>query len=368
METHYKLLSSVAALIVGSSAFAQQVQPPCPAAQTASAFEQGYAINKDKFPAAYNAPARIEVNKSWDVFLTGSFIYWKADQDSMDLAYPTTTTLQGLNASFKQQKTEYKPGFKLALGYDFDFDNWVGDVEYTWFRSTTSTGWLPAPADARGGTPIWVIGDWVYAVAAQYQALDILSQWKLKIDIVDGTMSRPFYQGRKLTVLPFGGLRAAMIRQNLHLSANIIAATPITSVTQSNSWAIGPRAGMQAHWLVGWGFRMEGDIAGSLLYTKYTKVAHREDDSTAVSVPFYSANFKDYVALRPMADLSLGMGWGSYFDRQNYHFDLLATYDFNVMWGQNMMRNLVNAYNYGATSDAGDLHLQGFTLTARFDF
>ena len=68
-----------------------------------------------------------------------------------------------------------------------------------------------------------------------------------------------------------------------------------------------------------------------------------------------------------MADMSIGLGWGSYFACQDYHFDLLAPYDFNVMWGQNMMRQLVSSYSY-TVGAPGDLQIQGLTVTARFDF
>jgi hypothetical protein len=118
---------------------------------------------------------------------------------------------------------------------------------------------------------------------------------------------------------------------------------------------------------MGWGLRMEGDLSGNILYTRYTKVNHTEDSAPGVS--YDSLAFYDYNTIRPMADMAIGLGWGSYFDRQNYHFDLLATYDFNIMWGQNMMRELANLVNgNGAQCESADLHLQGLTVTARFDF
>ena len=89
---------------------------------------------------------------------------------------------------------------------------------------------------------------------------------------------------------------------------------------------------------------MEGDVSGSLLYTRYTKVSHSEN-TAAMAQCWKRSLFDEYNTVRPMADMSVGFGWGSYFDRQNYHFDLLATYDFNVLWGQNMMRQAANLAN-----------------------
>ena len=340
-----KLISSAAAVLaVGGSAFAQtKTCPPAP-------FEQGYGISNDKFPAAYNAAARIDVQNSWDVFLTGSFIYMYAEEVGLDLAIPQNATTLALDGSVVRQSFDFKPGFKVGLGLNFDFDNWVAYAEYTWLHETTTksisgnyvTNWIHPVGTV--GTPVPV------------SSMD--SKWHLNMDMVDLVMSRPFYQGRKLTVLPFGGVRGAWIRQSFRINATPVAtATAVVSHNQSHNWAVGPHAGCQGHWLLGCGFRMEGDMSGSVLFTRFTKVSVRDDLSTN--------NYRtmDYNTVRPMVDMNLGLGWGSYFDRQNYHFDLLATYDFSVLWGQNMMYALNSL-----TTPAADLHLQGLTITARFDF
>jgi hypothetical protein len=363
-----KLISSAAAVLaVGSSAYAQQ-KAPMPT--SSCCFEQGYEICNDKFPAAYNAAARIDVQCSWDVFATGSFIYWHVSQDAMDLGTTTVASLT-LPAEFTfgskvaVQNFEYKPGFKVGLGVDFDHDNWVAFAEYTWLHQTTNTS-VSAPS----GFEV-VASDWFefafYQTPPVYTDV-VSSKWKMNLDMVDAVLSRPYYQGRKLTILPFCGLRGAWIRQNMRVVGigGVFSYNPdLVKVAHihSQSWAVGPRAGLQAHWMLGCGFRMEGDVSGSLLYTRYTKVTSYQSNNTASPIGFY-----DYSTVRPMADMGLGFGWGSYFDRQNYHFDLVATYDFNVMWGQNMLRELMNVYIAGSAEQPGNLYLHGLTVTARFDF
>jgi len=344
-----KLISSAAAMLaVGSSAYAQQ-KAPMPT--TSCCFEQGYELCNDKFPAAYNAAARIDVQCSWDIFVTASFIYWHASQDAMDLATPAVSDFNKVLV----QNFEYKPGFKVGLGMDFDHDNWVAFMEYTWFHQTSNTSGNTAPNGSTYDMSSWFATESV-------DPTSVSSKWKTNLDILDASLSRPYYQGRKLTILPFGGLRGAWIRQNLNVAGKTGTATTI-SHNHSQSWSVGPRGGMQAHWMLGCGFRFEGDVSGSLLYTRYTKVTHYED-----GVANSAVTTNDYNTLRPMADMGVGLGWGSYFDRQNYHFDLLATYDFNVMWGQNMMRQLANVINIGSADQPGNLYLHGLTVTARFDF
>jgi len=352
-----KLISSAAAVLaVGSSAYAQQkAAAPMPA--SSCCFEQGYELCNDKFPAAYNAAARVDVQCSWDFFVTGSFIYWHVDQDAMDLAYPYAGGVAV--GTVLDQKFDYKPGFKVGLGVNFDHDNWVGFVEYTWFHQKTDLGTTVAPDGDTWHTTSWF--------DARTNVTAISSKWKTNLDILDATLSRPYYQGRKLTILPFAGLRGAWIRQNLKIDATTDA-TDYYSKNHSHSWAVGALAGVQAHWLLGWGFRFEGDVSGSVLYTRYTKVSTNEYNTVGTS--FGNLNLHGYNTVRPMAGLTAGFGWGSYFDRQNYHFDLLATYDFNVLWSQNMMRHAANLANSasGIAAQPADLHLQGVTVTARFDF
>ncbi len=37
--------------------------------------------------SGYNAPARIDVRGSWDVFASASFIFWQLSQDNMEVAF-----------------------------------------------------------------------------------------------------------------------------------------------------------------------------------------------------------------------------------------------------------------------------------------
>ena len=354
-----KLICSTAvALAIGSQAHAQVVEElplcPCP-------FEQGTVLCPDKFPAAYNAPARIEVRTCWDTFLTASFLYWYSSQDGMDLAYPTTIIGETIqvpqNSAFLSQEYNYQPGFKCGLGFQFKSDKWTGLIEYTYFRAKTSNSSTEAPDDSRGGT-----FNMVYNELVQLSSVTAIStKWKLKLDILDGILSRPYYQGRKLIVEPFGGLRTGWIRQCFNISVtDYHSHASVLSHNQLNSWVFGPRAGCKSSWLLGKGFRLEGDMAGNLLYTRFNSVKHHEGTT--------SIKFRHLSLIRPAADMDLGLGWGTYFDRQNYHFDLLAVYCFNVMWGQNQMRALVDEYQSHVGAEVGDLHIHGLNGSIRLDF
>ena len=91
MKPNFNKLISSAAIVfaIVESAWAQQKMLPPPP------FEQGYELSKEKYPAAINAPASITVQTSWDFFLSGSFLYWRANQDAMEIA-ATAVNLDGV--------------------------------------------------------------------------------------------------------------------------------------------------------------------------------------------------------------------------------------------------------------------------------
>jgi hypothetical protein len=76
----------------------------------------------------------------------------------------------------------------------------------------------------------------------------------------------------------------------------------------------------------------------------------------------------DYTCLRPMLEANLGLGWGMYLAKNRYHIDLSATYDFNYLFSQNMMRVLNDINLLGSSGNGLDLSLQGLTLSAAFHF
>jgi hypothetical protein len=195
------------------------------------------------------------------------------------------------------------------------------------------------------------------------------------MDLVDVGAMRPFYQGTHLIMAPFGGLRGQFIRQNFSLTAENMqdtAATVPSATTKhkSNSWAVGPRAGCLAKWHLGWGLRFEGDVAGSILYTRYTKASFSSEHALLadIGLPESGASLRNYNCLRAVNEMNLGLGWGSYFDCRNYHLDLLLSYDFQVYWNQNMIRALSASTVSRSGLSAANLYLQGLTVKAQFDF
>ena len=330
------VLSTTVVSALGSSAFAQ-----APQNTAAPSFEQGYGLSDAQFPPAYNAAARIDVEQDWDLFFTGSFIYWMVDEDGFQLAIDLASS--PLQEQLFQSNA-YSPGFKVGIGMNFNRDHWVGSIEYTWLRNRSS--YSNSSTDLEHSNLI------IEGISGP-----IASVRRVNLDLIDATLSRPFYEGRALTLFPYSGLRGAWLRQNFRL-----ATSPSSDNTHSNinSWFIGPNTGLAMHWLLGYGIRLESDAGISLLFEQY-------ESNLRLGSYIYKADEQNRLA--PVMNLNLGIGWGTYLDRQKMHLDFLATYDFMNWWGQNLIRALADSSSSNAFGpQPSDLQISGLTLTGRFDF
>jgi len=343
---------------------------PCkPVCKPCCFFEQGMALDDDvkppcdvKYHPGYNASAAIKVGCSWDFNVDASFIYWNVNQDAMDITHVApVATLSGVTAhpgSVVKQSTGYKPGFKVGLGWDTNFDNWNLNAEYTWLHETqtgSATATTAAPFVANDLFPATIGGTFTGAS----------SSWQMHMDMVDALVSRPFYEGTHLTVSPSAGLRGLWIRQAL--TVDMTGATAATSANTSHSWAVGPKACVNTHWMVWDGLRFDGVMGASVLYTRYTSVANSETSTVAGATSSVSSTSGSFSAVRPTVDMGLGLGYGMYAYSNKFFFDLAVRYDFSQFWSQNVIRNFASQL-VGRDDAIGDLHMHGLTITLRCDF
>lgn len=348
---------------------------------TASPIEQS-SRPECTLPPAYNGSAQIK--GKYDVFGSVSFLYWYVAQDGMDLAIPTgavanplpppsllTVNPSSQGSQFIFQDFSYNPGFKIVMGAGLRNDGWVGQLEYTWMSQTTTTNLGTPPSYPRANTTsIWTVSNWFSSYLPAASSVE--STWKMSFNQLDVTSSRSFYQGKKVTVTPFGGLRALWMNQSMNVNATLFNASinPATSHTYSHSWSLGLVGGCYSNWMLPFDFRLQGDVNGSLLYTNYTSVVHNDTLTFLASTPTQlpsSFSYEDFGALRPTWKMGLGFGWERYFQNKAYHCDLTASYDFMIFWNQNMIRALMDNFLTG-TGSPQNLYLHGMTLTGRFDF
>ena len=323
-------------------------------------FDQAQDMKKAQMMAAYNAPSRIEVRGTWDVYTSASFTYWQPVQDNMELGVVSTATSgYNINGNVVNANFDYQPGFKIALGLNIDHDNWDTNMQYTWFRGTQNQS---TSLVAKGTETLFPMR--ANSSESFYSGSE---KWKIHMDLLDWELARCYFVGTKLTFRPFMAARAAWIRQNLSVNySNEKTLSFDSSVHQkSQNWGIGPRTGVYTNWLIGEGFRFYGNAAGDVLFTQFTKNYSKVINSDNIANS--NVHQKTLNTLRTHVELELGFGWESYFDNNNWHVDLTAGYGFQTFFDQNMFRNFSNSYA-NSNSPNGNLYMHGLTATARFDF
>lgn len=378
----------VASLLVATSVFGQDKCPsppkpcqpkpePCkPKCEPCKPCEPVCCKPHEMLPcptiAAYNAPARIDTQCPWDVWVDASFIYWLPYQSNMnptaelDHGISGSPTVGDFNFHIIDLDYDFKPGFKVGLGMAFDHDNWDASIEYTRLHGSQHRSHT-------GANQVYLTEwmDSVTSAAMGYRPDSFNAHWRLNMDFLDVDMGRWFYSGTRLLMRPSVGIRAAWIDQSRHATYFHTVNTSLvgTTHTKTDSWAIGPRAAIASNWLIGDGFRFYGNGSADILYTRYKMHSDNsaQTSATAVVSTVYKQNHIN--TLRTHLDLELGIGWGSYFDCNNWHFDLSAGYGFQVFFNQNMFPQTFGVANpLRITSVNGNLYVQGLTVTARLDF
>jgi hypothetical protein len=343
---------------------------------TTIAFADTNADNK--MVGSYNSPARIDVSGKWDFNISGSFIYWYAKENGLMVAALEDMHHRPYVLTYADMGFKYKPGFKVAVGMNTgNYDNWVINLEYTWLHASY-TGSMSIPE-------IWYYAmrpnflsyaiDYYNAPSHGYSFLNSNGIWRNAFDIIDLNLARPFYSGEKLTLSPSFGLRGGILNQyydgtyvatdldNTDLRYNLY------SYSSQKTWIIGPRVGIVLDWLLGKGVRVTGNTFGSLCYQHFKNYFADFAPSGKCST-----NSLTQSQVTPNWQIAAGLGYGTYFANQKWHFDLAATYDFQIFWNQNKMTEMVSdqttiyaPFFFNATKPA-DLILHGLTITARFDF
>ena len=335
------------------------------------AYDQGHATDKELL-SAYNSPGRTEVKSPWDVYLSGSYILWQAKERGLDYAtsYPATSNqdIYPLNMDF-----DYTSGFKVSICSKFDHDAWTVVVDYTRLHLSNHEY---SYARYQG----YLLPTMIY-----YRAVDLdvhtnnrafytIGKWRLSYDMIDLEFGRPCYVGTCLTFKPHVGARGGWIEQKYHsiglfthLEENqgdtLIQAD---SRARTNTWLIGPRVSIDSNWLLGLGFKLQGNVAAGVTY-QYFKTTFKQDNFHQPVL--LNINAKDKIGyVTPNFDLALGLAWGSYFANHNWHVEFSFLYDFLYFWSQNTMRQFSDKCLRRIETKAANLVLHGMNLSLRFDF
>ncbi len=362
---------------------AQADVPSAPGSPNSPSYLPGEKVKEGQLPAGYNETASYSCRDPWKLFLTGDYIYWCWQQEMMEIGTLITPTAFGA-ASFLNGKGDviletpgYASGFQLGLGCDLrGMDDWSIYSEYTWYKNTSDT------RTTTSGTQILAVAPTLiqYVDGANPGVLlsdNLATSAHMTYNCVDLLLQRPFYFGRKLTANFVAGLEALWISQKITangIDLSFVEANSLTedelrgsfrSYSKQKSWGLGPKFGLNSSWLLGYGFKIMGSISLNALYTSYIKlITTTQGVISNINLANLQINqSKNYNTVNPITEAALGLGWGTYFCDNSFHLDFLASYDFKVFWGQNVINSLVNS-----NGSPGNMSLRGLNIQVRFDF
>jgi hypothetical protein len=325
----------------------------------------------------YNCPARIDAKGVWDYFVSATFLYWQPKERGLSIATLYDFTNSGLEkGATVDLEIPFRPALQVGLGFSSDGDGWDILAKYTRFYETISKN-KNIPLYSFGDTlgtkyfsPLWFFSN--LHPSGDIQSYAFHAKWKLQCNFVDLTMGRSAFTGRWLIIHPFFGLKGGLIDQKvkcLYENRDSLGLYSTSSSNRLHSWLIGPKAGADTNWSLGCGFRFYGNISAALLYQHF-KIALDDSIDPLNTLPSFS-NFTLHTtkkSLTPNFDLSLGFGWGSYFNDRNWHLDFTIGYDFQIYLDQNLLQSYNFAANNAFDFVSHGLMFHGLKLGAQIDF
>jgi len=299
------------------------------------------------------------------------FLWLRAVEDELNYGWKGTQEDDAslISAKALDQDWEFDPGFRVGLGYNFDYDDWDLHAYYTWLYSYPSTSASIPPQPINGPDDEFIVGLFALQPVNQGSLVfelfeNVNSSWQLQFNAWDLELGRNYFVGKSLALQPVVGLKGALIRQHL----NVHYTTTNTSFTfadiyvrcKSRYWGVGPKVGVFGSWDLGYGFSINGDVHGALLYGEFTTRFSQNGIQTDGDLFNLRLTDNSY-RLRPMAYLNLGLEWGRCFWEWMF-------FSFHVGWECQYWWDQMEFTSFKDITPEGALALTGLNAGFRFDF
>ena len=349
-----------------------------------------------------NAPLNPKTCTGDKVVIAG-VLYWNANQEGLEYAIQTQTTVPVLNptldeieelnnlrdAQYLAPHPHQSYGYRLGLGYQYPCDGWDIGVTWTHFHTSSFT-----EIETNIDTTFLLIPLWSAFAPAQGSVLfarGIKSSWKLKLNVIDFQLGREFWTSKTLSLRSFIGLRYANINQALDLRQRGGSWSPRMSPEQmpfnnlielDNDYkGVGPLAGLDTTWRLGCGWGLFSNWASSILYGRFNLSNHEENQ--LIISPYDKIKILQtksrFRASRAVLDWMLGIEWSSIFNNRSYAVTGRLGWEHHLYFHQNELHRvnrsgdtaMVLPNNTGENlydQRRGNLGTQGLTFTLKIEF
>jgi len=361
-------------------------------------------------------PSYYDLQCDAGVYLYGDFLYWYAKEDNispcMTLRGNTGTVgtaADGITGStgtsdlvsVNQLGTKWDPGFRAAIGYNFDHDGWDFEANYTWYHNKkrnvisipgfqTVSG-FGISAFFPGNGQLALIDPWINSSLENSFLFEKVSTlWKLEFNQADLELGRKFWLGKYTALRTYAGVRGAWIITRFNNLAYKLANDGTNHVNnfsdrfKNNIWGVGLLAGLQPEWHFCRGFILFANLDAALLWGKF-KVRKNEDYSSFAAnggvqtIRYNNTSSNIFYKMQSVLDLEVGFRWEhTWCNRVRGALDIAWE---NHIWFDVNHRYQVLANNIGAgiggisivpitaySELIGDLMMGGPVVRLRIDF
>ncbi len=317
--------------------------------------------------AMHILPSARNCSNEWGLTVFGEFIYWKTFEDELILGLLSSSNSQtSIEVELANFHPNFKPGFRVGLGYNCVFDDWSVNAIYTRYRNhqTIQSPFVQLLYNLS-----------IPGQESQVSASEFSARWKLLYDVLDLELSRDFYVSKYLALRPFISARGARIRQRINTGVLGMVPddfAPSGSVSASVAigqrlkfWGIGPRIGLDTHWLFGksgWGFLLNGEA--SILYSGFHYTFDTQETDQTIPVTQTNLLYDDvYKRIRFNGELFAGFDYHHCWKDSACSLALFAGYSVIYWWNQNQF-----VMNSPLFYPNGDLAFHGIDFGFELEF
>lgn len=305
------------------------------------------------------APARAEPNgNGW--FLSVDALYWQTKVDGIQYATTNDQVSEEFvhrNGTVREPTFDWAFGVKAGIGYNFFYDGWEMNAEYTYFQNKGSDRYHVAPPSG-----IYPIDESLLALSASdpHALLDheiaefatsSVSDVEVTLNNLVYVIGKDFYVSKKLSVRPNVGLQAAWISRSqdsryfaggtyfthTYPSGHTVDVGGLGSDTlyvskENKTTGLGPTVGIDTLWYLGNRFSFYTNMRGSLLfgYIRYT-----DHDTFSGSQNAYLTRTSIHRII-PTGDIALGLCYDKYIMDETQHIHFALGYEIQQFWSDNI--------------------------------
>lgn len=266
-------------------------------------------------------------------------------------------------------------GIRAAIGYNFEYDSWDTNLEYTWLSTSGSrsvtAGLNSIDIPLKGAARI-------VSNCSTFSSFEIAKIAKSQFDFDYNTLvlelGRQYFLSKMLAVRPHIGLRTSWIELQQvtrysggEQSDNGLGVHTVDIKDESDFWGLGLRAGLNTNWFLGNGFSIFGNFSSSLLFGVFD-VDHREkftlcqDTTGKIKI---DANQHRFV---PVGALQLGLAYQRYINDNKQHVYIRLGYDTVYYWRANQTLKINDNTTLKYERYTEDVAMNGLMLDVKLSF